>query len=194
MERLIDLGVFARPRFLSAAECAALRIESTSERSAPAEVVRNGTSEVNERFRRGATVPIAREGSSMHKRLLALLPELEAHFQVQLSNCDPPKLLVYRRGDFFRAHRDRGDDERVATVARRQVSTVTFLEDGGSGSGVYAGGELRLYLLREGLGWEGLRARVEATEGLLIAFAADVFHEVTPVRWGERHTVVSWFY
>ena len=40
---------------------------------------------------------------------------------------------------------------------------------------------------------EALGLPLEAEEGLLATFPADVVHEVRPVEAGERYTVVTWF-
>ena len=56
-----------------------------------------------------------------------------------------------------------------------------------TGSGDFDGGMLRLYVDEEPLD-------VRPEEGLLVAFPADVLHEVTVVRAGTRDAVVDWFY
>ncbi len=52
---------------------------------------------------------------------------------------------------------------------------------------------MTFYGLMEGAEWEKCAFSLEANSGLLIAFRSDVLHEVKPVTFGERLTVVSWF-
>jgi predicted 2-oxoglutarate/Fe(II)-dependent dioxygenase YbiX len=69
------------------------------------------------------------------------------------------------------------------------VALVVFLNtsrDSGL-EGEFSGGVLRLFLPQQDLD-------VSPEAGLLIAFPADVLHEVTEVRGGTRDTIVDWFY
>lgn len=97
--------------------------------------------------------------------------------------------LRYPAGGFYRAHRDRGNDPQWEPAARRAVAIVVFLNtsraDGREGQ--FGGGILRLYL-RQGT------IDVVPEAGLLVAFAADVLHEVTDVRDGTREAIVDWYY
>ena len=77
----------------------------------------------------------------------------------------------------------------------RRVAAVIFLNGEGdpSVSDGYRGGALTLYGLFEQPDAETLGFPLEAEEGLLVTFPADVTHEVRPVEAGERYTVVTWF-
>jgi predicted 2-oxoglutarate/Fe(II)-dependent dioxygenase YbiX len=97
--------------------------------------------------------------------------------------------IRYPAGGFYRPHRDRGNDPEWSGAARRAVALVLFLNtsrDSGH-KGEFSGGLLRLFLPQQTL-------EVAPEAGLLVAFSANVLHEVTEVRGGIRDTVVDWFY
>ena len=95
----------------------------------------------------------------------------------------------YPEGGFYRAHRDRGGDPQWANAARRAIALVLFLNSSRDASpdGDFEGGVLRLF------GPDGT-IDVVPEAGTLVAFPADVLHEVTEVRGGTRDAVVDWFY
>ena len=95
----------------------------------------------------------------------------------------------YPEGGFYRAHRDQGDDPQWADAARRAIALVLFVNSSRDASpdGDFEGGVLRLF------GPDGA-IDVIPEAGTLVAFPADVLHEVTEVRGGTRDTVVDWFY
>ena len=97
---------------------------------------------------------------------------------------------MYRPGDFYRPHRDRAAraGDFVEGARSRRVSVVLFLNDG------YSGGALTLYGLVDDPKWRAYGFPIAPAPGLLIAFASDLVHEVTPVTAGERCTAVSWFH
>jgi predicted 2-oxoglutarate/Fe(II)-dependent dioxygenase YbiX len=97
--------------------------------------------------------------------------------------------IRYPEGGFYRAHRDRGDDPQWADASRRAIALVLFLNTSREASpgGDFDGGVLRI------LG-SGGTVDVLPEAGTLVAFPADVLHEVTEVRGGTRDTVVDWFY
>jgi len=97
--------------------------------------------------------------------------------------------IRYPVGGFYRPHSDRGDDAEWEGASRRAVALVVFLNtsrDSGH-EGEFSGGVLRLFLPQQDLD-------VSPEAGLLVAFPADVLHEVTEVRGGTRDTIVDWFY
>ena len=97
--------------------------------------------------------------------------------------------IRYPEGGFYRPHRDRGEDPQWADAARRAIALVLFLNSSRDASpdGDFAGGVLRLLGPDEAVD-------VLPEAGTLVAFPADVLHEVTEVRGGTRDTVVDWFY
>ncbi len=125
--------------------------------------------------------------AEIERRLEAQRPAIEAFFAGPLAEREGPSVLRYRDGGFYRRHRDRGVVESWPDAARRQIAVVVFLNSSGAGAGGFQGGTLDLF-------FDDAPVVVEPEAGLLVAFAADVPHEVTLVRGGVRDTVVDWFY
>lgn len=103
--------------------------------------------------------------------------------------CEEPIVLRYRRGGFFRRHRDRYDKR--ANAAGRRVSLIAFLTGQGERPG-FQGGELRFYARARDGG--DICVRVPGRTGQFVVFGAELEHEVLPVLAGERLTLVSWLY
>ena len=108
---------------------------------------------------------------------------------LELGDREGAGFIRYPEGGFYRAHRDRGDDRQWPDAARRAIALVLFLNSSRDASphGDFAGGVLRLLGPDEAVD-------VLPEAGTLVAFPADVLHEVTEVRGGTRDTVVDWFY
>ena len=126
----------------------------------------------------------------IEERLLREREALAAHFGVPLAGCEPPQFLRYREGDFFVAHQDGGTGVlQLDAAQQRKISVVVFLDSQGE---AYGGGALRFTEWRPG------RARGDYTHngraGSLLAFRAETTHEVTPVEWGERFSIASWYF
>jgi SM-20-related protein len=77
----------------------------------------------------------------------------------------------------------------------RQISAVIFLNGNSSQprESTYGGGALTFYELLDDPIGQSLGFPLEAEEGLLIAFRADVPHSVAPVTHGDRYTIASWY-
>jgi SM-20-related protein len=193
------LGLFAEPAFLDAELCRRIRDEMTSASRAPATVREAGDAYgVDEDTRSTKLAHVARETASLvEERLLAVKPSLEGHFDVELQGVQKLGFLIYGEGDYFQRHVDRGAHEDDADFSKaRRVSAVIFLNGGSPepAPGAFGGGALTFYgLLGNGQG-SGVGLPLTPEPGLLIAFASDVIHEVTPVTHGERYTVVTWFF
>jgi SM-20-related protein len=131
----------------------------------------------------------------LNQRLREIQPALENHFQVRLAGCEPPQYLLYRPGDFFKAHRDVVGYEASNALGRRRVSVVILLnrQSQEPADDAYGQGDLTFYGLLEGPQWEKCAFPMNAEPGLLIAFPSDKWHEVKPVSHGLRFTVVTWF-
>ena len=88
-----------------------------------------------------------------------------------------------------RRDRDQGDDPQWADAARRAIALVLFVNSSRDASpdGDFEGGVLRLLGPDDAID-------VVPEAGTLVAFPADVLHEVTEVRGGVRDAVVDWFY
>lgn len=191
------MGFFTRRGFLDSATCARLRADIGA---APANVATvwtdEGTYDVDRSTRSTQWAEVAPEAVEfVEGRLAAVMPEVSRHYGIPLAGLQRLQFLVYRQGDFYQRHRDRGEEEGMAFSRARRVSAIIFLNREGdpSTSVAYRGGELTFYGLFEQSEADTLGFPLEAEEGLLVTFPTDVIHEVRPVEAGERYTVVTWF-
>jgi SM-20-related protein len=194
-----QFGLYPGRQFLSSEVCAAVREEMATARTVPGEVwnPRAGETVDVEAKRRTEMVGVAEGAAAVHGRLLAVMPDLARHFHVELSGVQPVKFVRYDAGDFYGLHVDAGSDPAAPAIIReRKVSVVIFLnaEAEEPGEGDYGGGHLTFYGLLPGHGWQNIGHPLTAEEGLLIAFRPDTPHEVTPVTWGSRYTIATWFF
>ncbi|MGI8429753.1 MAG: 2OG-Fe(II) oxygenase [Solirubrobacteraceae bacterium] len=193
---LARFGIFVRKGLLDPDLCQRLSAEMRSASRHPATVraiSEDGVAdEVDEEHRRTQMAEVSEASVALiEERLLGVKPALEEHFSMQLSTLQPPQFLVYREGDFFRAHIDNAS-ERLAgdRVARRRLSVVMFVN---SGESEYGGGALTFYgLLDQDARGESVGIPLAGAPGLFVAFRSGTVHSVTPVTAGERCTVVSW--
>jgi len=123
-----------------------------------------------------------------------LKPSLEDHFNVHLRGSEPPVFLRYGRGAFYRPHKD-CDPKSPACTRNRRVSVVIFLNrwSNDPAKDAYGGGALTFYGLLDGPTWGNCPLPLLAEPGLLVAFRSDTLHEVCPVTFGQRFTIVTWF-
>jgi predicted 2-oxoglutarate/Fe(II)-dependent dioxygenase YbiX len=192
------LGFFTRRRFLDARTCARLRADVGAAPASAATVRTDDRTYDVDRSTRSAewAKPAPAAVELVEGRLAAVMPEVSRHYGFALTGLQPLQFLVYRQGDFFQRHRDRGEGDDTPEFSRaRRVAAVIFLNGEGdpSVSAGYRGGALTLDGLFEQSKAETLAFPLEAEEGLLVTFPADVMHEVSPVEAGERYTVVTWF-
>ncbi len=155
-------------------------------------------SRIDERVRRTRMARVADSTVALLKeRLLAFQPRLESHSRIKLRGCQDPGFLLYRPGDFFCAHQDRGEGhEETERVRERQISLVVFLNAQSQkpeAADTYCGGSLVFYGLMDHAAWQTRGLPLAGEPGMLVAFRSDVRHEVTAVTAGERCTIVSWF-
>lgn len=124
-------------------------------------------------------------------RIDSLRPVLEARFGASVEPCEAVAAFRYQPGSFYRPHRDVSDDP-GSGVSRRVVSIVVFVTDGpGAARPAYGGGVLRLYGPMP-VPPDQSPTDAPAHRGTLVAFPSHWLHEVTPVTWGERRTLVTW--
>lgn len=192
------LGLFVRKNFLDAELCADLRSETSLTTNIPAKISNSGTHGlVDERRRRTQLIKLsASKESFIRERLLAIKPAVENHFNLKLTDCVTPHLLTYKKGDFFKPHRD-GDTAPDAPkfVRERRLSAIIFLNNTAKQPtrNSFCGGKLVLYGLIDHGDWKTYGFPIESEEGMLILFNSGILHEVKPVTSGERYTIVSWF-
>jgi len=152
---------------------------------------------VNREIRRVNQVEVSEASTELVKsRLIGIKPDLEDHFRVTLASCQEPQFLHYVTGDFYQCHRDGRSDPNASSTSRsRRISAVIFLNGTSTEprEAMYGGGALTFYELFDDPIGRSLGFPLEAEEGLLIAFRADVPHSVTAVTHGDRYTIASWY-
>jgi predicted 2-oxoglutarate/Fe(II)-dependent dioxygenase YbiX len=128
------------------------------------------------------------------QRFLSCRRTLEDHFAVKLAECEDPQFLRYREGDFFVAHQDGNTGLLRLDTESRLVSLVIFLslESPSPQEGAHCGGSLVFTNLRPGPN-DRNKFHLPGEPGMLVAFRSETTHEVTPVTYGERYSIVSWF-
>ena len=185
----MNLAVFSEPGFLAPAECAAVRRGMDLGSAEEAEVLSDGIQvQAAVRFARFLD-PDPVLIRSVEARLDGCRERVVTALGLPLREREGAGFIRYPPGGFYRAHRDRGEDPDWEGAARRAVALVLFLNTSRATGqlGEFDGGILRLFLT------DG-EVDVVPEAGLLVAFPADVLHEVTEVRGGTRDTVVDWFY
>jgi SM-20-related protein len=192
------LGLFAVSDFLEPDLRERVRSSVASATAVPATVRQEGdVYGVDEDTRRTKQVSVPDETAALvRQRLLAVKPEVEKHYGVQLTALQPLQFLVYSKGDFFRRHVDRGPEAKDATFSKqRRVSAILFLngESQEPAADSYGGGALTIYGLLDDKRAGELGLPLTGEPGLLITFPSEMVHEVTPVTHGQRYTVATWF-
>ena len=197
---LAHLGLFVRRRFLSTESCQSIRAEIASGARVAATVRPVGQADgvVDEQSRRTGVVKISPLTTTLvQDRLLALKPELETHFRVQLSGCQRLQFYLYEEGDFFVPHQDRNDMDPLAPewLKARRVSASILLNDetGGLDGETYRGGSLVFHGRRGDRSGSSYGIPLESEEGMFVAFPSDWIHEVRPIASGRRYSIVTWF-
>ena len=119
----------------------------------------------------------------------ALRDAIAAFHGVSLGAREGAGFLRYPDGGFYKAHRDRAAVASWPGAARRAIAAIVFLNSASADGvdGEFTGGTLRLF-------FDDGPIDVQPRAGLLVAFAADVVHEVTVVSGGTRDVIVDWFY
>ena len=192
-------GVFAIKEFLDADLCNKIQAEqSLSTYVSPATIVNSeGIERVDDETRRTKLVEVSKNLKDLVTQHLAgVKPKIAAHFGVALDECERPQFLAYKEGDFFKPHTDSSTSpDSHYYLQQRRVSVVIFLngESASADRNSYSGGSLILYGLIDNPSWKDYGFNIKGEPGLLIAFASDVYHEVTPVTQGMRFTIVTWF-
>jgi len=190
-------GLFVRKNFLAQELCTRCCSEMNAAAQAQATIAGpNETDVLDENIRKvkWADVP-ATSVSLVEARLLALIPTLERHFNVTLTECQPLSFLTYQEGDFYHVHDDCGDDARPDHRGRK-VSVVIFLNRQAQqpADDTYCGGSLTFYGLIDDPRWLTYGFPLNSEPGLLIAFRSETIHQVLPVTHGKRYSIVSWLF
>ena len=163
---------------LDAATLERIRVDMVAARGAPAALLGSGPSSARKATRvavsDAARVPVV-------ELLVRLEPRIEAHFGRSLDGFEEPQFLRYGTGDYFVAHQD-GNTPLIHDESRlRKVSVVIFL----SAPGTFGGGSLVLHAESP--------VTLVPRPGTLVAFPSETTHEVLPITYGERLSIVSWY-
>jgi SM-20-related protein len=182
--------------FFNAKQCGDLIAELSTAPEAPATLYgRSQAGAVDERVRKVARLaPSPATIARVMGRLVDARAGIAAHFGIELASCEDAQFLRYREGDFFVAHQDGNTGMlQSAKEQSRKISVVIFLNRPSDvpGPGAYGGGSLVFSEWRAGR--TPGRYSLAAEAGMLVAFTADTTHEVTPVTWGDRYSIVSWY-
>jgi predicted 2-oxoglutarate/Fe(II)-dependent dioxygenase YbiX len=190
------LGLFTRPAFLERDLCASIRLEAAGAERRPAKIVDDqGNKAVEPDYRSSKRVQLTSATVELlEHRFLSVKPELEEHFRLSLTLRSPMHALEYAPGDFFVPHIDTLGHSAEKTH-ERLVSAVLFLNaatyqpaaDG------FGGGALVFYGLLKNAGAEAVGFPLVGEAGLFVAFKSEIVHEVQPVLYGRRFTVVGWY-
>jgi SM-20-related protein len=191
------LGLFAVEGFFDRDLCRQLRADMRAGISSVGLVGSGRKFIVDRQFRRVNQIDVNAVSTALVKtRLMGVKPDLELHFDVTLTGCQGPQFLHYVTGDLYQCHRDRRSDQNASAMSKhRRVSAVIFL-NGTSAEprdGMYGGGALTFYELLDDPTGRSLGFPLQAEEGLLIAFRADLPHSVAPVTHGDRYTIAGWY-
>jgi SM-20-related protein len=190
-----NLGLIIRPDFFDPSTCDQIRTEMCAGDSKKVLIYRGSSGDgiLDEGMRKSLSVRVEKSTELMVKeQLRALKPGMEEHFKIALDDCEWPTFLSYGEGEFFKPHLDATDHPDIAT---REVSLVIFLnaQSNEPAPSCYGGGRLSFYGLLKGPKWEDCAFSLDAEPGMLVAFRSDIVHEVLPVTFGQRFTVISFF-
>jgi predicted 2-oxoglutarate/Fe(II)-dependent dioxygenase YbiX len=195
------LGLFVEPEFLDPATCARVIAEARAAGGEKGIIVgsrevRDKGGAVDESLRKVSNVQVqGATESEISERLEGLRPGLENHFKISLRGRQGPYFLRYDEGGFHVPHRDSRPTSPIE-VRKREVSIIVFLNPSASdptSSDGYGGGELFLYGLFDDPKLKNFGFSVEGTPGLLLAYRSQLTHGVSPVKFGQRFTIVAWF-
>lgn len=192
-----SLGLFVATEFLDPAFCVQIREEMCDGAVRQGRIVGDGREEgvTDESVRRVSSFRVSKSTRLVvESHLEQLRPRLQDHFGLPLTGCEGPQFLRYGPNSFYKPHQDASVGA-PTYVLQRKVSVVAFLnapaadpdKDG------YGGGALTFYGLLQAPGWEKCAFSLDPSAGLLVAFRPSVLHEVKPVIFGHRFTMVAWF-
>jgi predicted 2-oxoglutarate/Fe(II)-dependent dioxygenase YbiX len=190
-------NLFLLPNFLDSQTCVLIRNEVNASPTTQAPVYIEGSDElVHETVRKTTSLHPSQEIiTHVHGLLSQQKSALEDHFGQRLNDCEPPQFLRYQKGDFFVRHQDGNTEQLEFDHLRvRRISIVVFLNDSSERpqAGSFSGGTLNFYDAHD-TAEDATVFSLNGECGLLVAFAADTVHEVSPIVSGERFTIITWF-
>jgi predicted 2-oxoglutarate/Fe(II)-dependent dioxygenase YbiX len=146
--------------------------------------------EPRQEIRRAASIEVAPAViDEVEAALEARRDVLARFFGMRLREREGVGFLRYPTGGFYKPHVDRAHVDAWPAAACRALAVVAFLNGSRQAErdGSFDGGVLRLFP-------NGEPIEVPPRAGQLVAFRADMLHEVTEVRNGIRDAIVDWFY
>ena len=186
------LGLFIIEEFLSPEQCQDMIKAVNSGKSSVSSVVTAGKSHIDREVRSTLITSVASDTlEQINSKLRSIQSTVASHYQRTPENIEGTQFLTYNPGGYYVAHTDNGDH----TVANRAITAVIFLnhETKDERPDHYTGGGLTIYGLVKKPGAEKFGMTVHSSTGLLVTFPSDMFHGVSPVTWGKRHSIVSWY-
>lgn len=190
-ELLRSLGIYIIEDFMLASECSLLCDEVRNSDKIQASTLSESEhlERINNRIRKTKYGQVSKSSqSSIDKRVNDLKPSLEDFFNEPLAEqFEKPKFLYYAKGDFFAPHTDEQFNRKI------NITINLNSREGQSTDQGYEGGELQLYGLLKQKGFRKRGIAAPSHAGCLIAYPANIVHEVTPITSGARFSVVSRF-
>ena len=181
--------IYREPAFLDRAACARIVAAMDDGVIEQAEVL-DGGFEWDRAIRHATSIDVAPVVlEELERALDSRRSRLANFFGIALAEREGAGFLRYPAGGFYAPHVDRAYVDAWPAAARRAIAVVVFLNGAreGKADGAFNGGTLRIFA-------DGNTMDVVPRAGLLVAFRADVLHEVTEVQDGIRDAVVDWFY
>lgn len=124
------------------------------------------------------------EDRATYKTIFQLRSTLKKYAHYNITGAEPMQITKYEGSGFYDFHYDGDGITRInapRTVLHNRVRKLSFsilLNDD------YVGGEFEFY---------GNKTPISAEKGTLIAFPSYMMHRVTPITWGTRYSLVTWF-
>jgi len=178
--------------FFDEKTCRELIAEMRDSAASAALTYGKGDAAVDERVRQVRSVsPLPQTVAYVSRQLDEQRADIGERFGIRLTGCEQPQFLCYRVGDFFVAHQDGNTGlVNLESDRTRRISVSIFLNHQSSEPEAddYCGGSLLFSDWRI-----GARREVVGEAGMLVAFRSELTHEVTPVIYGERFVIVSWY-
>jgi len=191
-------GLFTVSGFLSPKECEKIQSEMLASELGQA-VILDADHKQTVQNTQSRSTGIAKIQQPTHhelnQRLEALLPEISKHFNLSLNKLQPLEFLVYGENDFFKKHSDTSEKPDAPEGIRARKITMDVFINGQAAAPTqshYCGGALSLYGLMSKPGMDQLGIQFEPEPGDFMAFPANTPHEVQPITWGTRCTVITW--
>jgi len=192
---LAHFGLFVKEGFFDERICQTIISEMRLDEGSPATLYgRGSTDAIDDRMRKSTRhTPQSETDLFVRQQLVECKSQVEEHFGVSLRCLEEPQFLRYGVGDFFVAHQDGNTGLLRMDQESRLVSVVILLSRGADvpEENAYCGGAL-LFHDRNRIHVSG-ELSLTRKPGTFVAFRSETTHEVTPVTFGERYSIASWY-